>query len=261
MAQFATITGWGKCMPPAVLSNADIATFLDTDDAWIRSRTGIHERRMSHVSLGEMAEVAARRALAGAGLEPGALDLIVFGTCSMDEQVPNMASWVQARLGAIGLRRHGRQHRLHQLPVRAHDRERDDQVGRGEERPRDRRRADLAADGLEEPQRRRAVRRRLRRGRPAGDRPRGRRAGGPARLLWRCARHPAGARHGHALRQPGLGARRHRLGVRGAGDLQARRGRHEPGLRDGAEGARPRAPATCTSSCRTRRTCASSRRS
>ena len=102
MAQFATITGWGKCMPPAVLSNTDIATFLDTDDAWIRSRTGIHERRVSHVSLGEMAEVAARRALAGAGLEAGALDLIVFGTCSMDEQVPNMASWVQARLGASG---------------------------------------------------------------------------------------------------------------------------------------------------------------
>jgi 3-oxoacyl-[acyl-carrier-protein] synthase III len=100
MAQFATITGWGKCMPPAVLSNADIATFLDTDDAWIRSRTGIHERRISHVSLGRMAEVAARRALAGAGLDPGALDLIVFGTCSMDEQVPNMASGLQAALGA-----------------------------------------------------------------------------------------------------------------------------------------------------------------
>ena len=102
MAQFATITGWGKCMPPAILSNTDISTFLDTDDAWIRSRTGIHERRISHVSLGEMGEIAARRALAGAGLDPAALDLIVFGTCSMDEQVPNMASWVQARLGASG---------------------------------------------------------------------------------------------------------------------------------------------------------------
>src|SRR5688572_9168675 len=89
-------------MPPAVLTNADMATFLDTDDEWIRSRTGIHERRVSHVSLGELAWVAARRALAAAGLEPGDLDLIVFGTCSMDEQVPNMASWLQARLGASG---------------------------------------------------------------------------------------------------------------------------------------------------------------
>jgi 3-oxoacyl-[acyl-carrier-protein] synthase III len=102
MAQFATITGWGKCMPPATLSNADLATFLETDDAWIRSRTGIHERRVSHVSLVEMAEVAARRALAGAGLEAGDLELIVFGTCSMDEQVPNMASGLQARIGAPG---------------------------------------------------------------------------------------------------------------------------------------------------------------
>jgi 3-oxoacyl-[acyl-carrier-protein] synthase-3 len=102
MAQFATITGWGKCMPPAVLTNADIATFLDTDDAWIRSRTGIHERRISHESLGEMAEVASRRALAAAGLEARDLDLIVFGTCSMDEQVPNMASGLQARLGISG---------------------------------------------------------------------------------------------------------------------------------------------------------------
>jgi len=100
--QFATITGWGKCMPPAVLSNADLATFLDTDDEWIRTRTGILERRVSHVSLGELAYVSACRALAAAGLEASDLDLIVFGTCSMDEQVPNMASGLQKRLGAHG---------------------------------------------------------------------------------------------------------------------------------------------------------------
>jgi 3-oxoacyl-[acyl-carrier-protein] synthase III len=100
--QFATITGWGKCMPPAILTNADLATFLDTDDEWIRSRTGINERRVSHVSLGEMGYVASSRALAGAGLTAADLDLIVFGTCSMDEQVPNMASWLQNRLGAHG---------------------------------------------------------------------------------------------------------------------------------------------------------------
>jgi 3-oxoacyl-[acyl-carrier-protein] synthase III len=97
----ATITGWGKCMPPAVLSNADLATFLDTDDEWITSRTGISERRISHVPLGELGYVAARRALACAGLEAEALDLIVFGTCSFDDQVPNMASGVQKRLGAV----------------------------------------------------------------------------------------------------------------------------------------------------------------
>jgi len=97
---FAAITGWGKCMPPAILSNADLATFLETGDEWITTRTGIHERRISHVSLGELGYVSACRALAAAGLTATDLDLIVFGTCSMDEQVPNMASWVQKRLGA-----------------------------------------------------------------------------------------------------------------------------------------------------------------
>ncbi len=96
----ATISGWGKCMPPAVLSNADLAVFLDTTDEWITSRTGINERRISHVSLGELGRVAAARAIAAAGLTADDIDLIIFGTCSMDEQVPNMASWVQKRLGA-----------------------------------------------------------------------------------------------------------------------------------------------------------------
>jgi 3-oxoacyl-[acyl-carrier-protein] synthase-3 len=96
----AAITGWGTCMPPAVLSNADLSTFLDTDDAWISSRTGMLERRISHVSAISMATVAAQRALAGAGLAAEDIDLIVYGSCSNDEQVPNSASGVQAALGA-----------------------------------------------------------------------------------------------------------------------------------------------------------------
>jgi 3-oxoacyl-[acyl-carrier-protein] synthase-3 len=97
---WAAVTGWGKCLPPAVLTNADLATFLDSNDEWIVSRTGIRERRISHVRLEELAEVAARRALAAAGLEPGQVELIVFGTCSFDDQVPNQASGLQRRLGA-----------------------------------------------------------------------------------------------------------------------------------------------------------------
>ena len=88
----AAITGWGKCLPPSILTNADLATFLDTNDEWITSRTGISERRISHVSLGELAYVSAMRALACAGMDPGELDLIVFGSCSYDDQVPNQAS-------------------------------------------------------------------------------------------------------------------------------------------------------------------------
>lgn len=96
----AAVTGWGKCLPPSVLTNADLATFLDTNDEWIVSRTGIRERRISHVSLEELSVVAASRALAAAGLEPGAVELIVFGTCSFDDQAPNQASGLQLRLGA-----------------------------------------------------------------------------------------------------------------------------------------------------------------
>ena len=77
----AAITGWGACMPPAVLTNADLATFLDTDDAWIASRTGMKERRISHVPAIEMATVAARRAIACAGLEPADIDLVLYGSC------------------------------------------------------------------------------------------------------------------------------------------------------------------------------------
>jgi 3-oxoacyl-[acyl-carrier-protein] synthase-3 len=96
----AAITGWGKCLPPNILTNADLATFLDTNDEWITTRTGINERRISHVSLGELAYVSAMRALACAGLDPAELDLIVFGSCSFDDQVPNQASGLQLRLGA-----------------------------------------------------------------------------------------------------------------------------------------------------------------
>ncbi|HET7203996.1 MAG TPA: ketoacyl-ACP synthase III [Steroidobacteraceae bacterium] len=96
----AAITGWGKCLPPNVLTNADLATFLDTNDEWITSRTGIKERRISHVPLAELAYVSAMRALACAGLDPADVELIVIGSCSFDDQVPNQASGLQVRLGA-----------------------------------------------------------------------------------------------------------------------------------------------------------------
>ena len=74
-ATYAAITGWGKCLPPAILTNADLSTFLDTTDDWIASRTGLRERRIAHVSAIEMATVAARRALAWALLLPRARQL------------------------------------------------------------------------------------------------------------------------------------------------------------------------------------------
>lgn len=99
---YAAITGWGKCMPPAVLTNADLATFLETDDEWIVSRTGMKERRVSHVHGVELAYVASMHALACAGLKATDIDLIVYGSCSNDESVPNTASALQYKLGADG---------------------------------------------------------------------------------------------------------------------------------------------------------------
>ncbi len=96
----AAVTGWGKCLPPAVLSNDDLTRLLDTTDEWILSRTGISARRISHVPLEELAYVASMRALAAAGLPGSEIDLVVFGTCSHGDQVPNMASAIQARIGA-----------------------------------------------------------------------------------------------------------------------------------------------------------------
>ena len=97
---FAEITGWGKCMPPATLTNDDLSTFLDTNDEWITSRTGMKERRISHVSAVEMSTIAASRALACAGLDPKDVDLIIYGGVSNEELCPNSASGVQLALGA-----------------------------------------------------------------------------------------------------------------------------------------------------------------
>ena len=97
---YAAITGWGKCMPPAVLDNERLATFLETNDEWITTRTGIKERRISHVPMTVLSHIAAARALACAGVDAQEIDLIIVGTCSADEQVPNTASGVQFLLGA-----------------------------------------------------------------------------------------------------------------------------------------------------------------
>jgi len=97
--KFATIKGWGKCLPPAVLTNDDISTFLDTNDEWIVSRTGMKERRVSHVHVSDLSYVACVRALAAAGVNAEEVDLIIFGSCTADEVVPNTASRIQLLLG------------------------------------------------------------------------------------------------------------------------------------------------------------------
>ncbi|WP_047048309.1 ketoacyl-ACP synthase III [Vibrio mexicanus] len=96
---YAEITGWGKCLPPAILSNQDLSTFLETSDEWIRTRTGIENRRISHVETSDMATVAAQHAMACAGIEANDIDVVIVATCSPDSLIPNTASKVSQNLG------------------------------------------------------------------------------------------------------------------------------------------------------------------
>lgn len=96
----ATITGWGNCVPQAVVTNDDLATVIETSDEWITSRSGIRERRVSHVSNSDMATLAGRRAIAAAGLQPIDIDYVIVATCTPDRQIPSAAAYVQSKLGA-----------------------------------------------------------------------------------------------------------------------------------------------------------------
>jgi 3-oxoacyl-[acyl-carrier-protein] synthase-3 len=97
----AHITGWGRYAPSQVLTNADLERIVDTSDAWIRSRTGIRERRVAaaHETTASMAAVASLRALAVAGLEPDDIDLILLGTLTPDYWMPSTAALVKEAIG------------------------------------------------------------------------------------------------------------------------------------------------------------------
>lgn len=98
----ARIIGTGAYAPERIVTNKDLMEFLDTDDAWIRERTGICERRVS-VSEGtsELALQAARRAIENAGIKPEEIDVIVVATSSPDRSFPSAATDVQGMLGAV----------------------------------------------------------------------------------------------------------------------------------------------------------------
>lgn len=97
----ATITGWGSCVPPAVLTNHDLEGVMETSDEWITTRTGIKERRITHTETSHMATVAGQHALAAAGLEPEDIDLLILATCTPDRLIPSAASFVQPELGVM----------------------------------------------------------------------------------------------------------------------------------------------------------------
>ena len=97
----ARITGWGMYAPEGVLTNADLERMVDTSDEWILTRTGIRERRVAgpHETTATMGAIAAKRAIATAGLEADDIDMILLATCTPDYQLPSTAAFVKDALG------------------------------------------------------------------------------------------------------------------------------------------------------------------
>ncbi|WP_250036194.1 beta-ketoacyl-ACP synthase III [Paractinoplanes maris] len=94
------ILAMGHYQPSRVVTNDDLASTIDTNDEWIKSRVGIAERRIADgESVADMATFAAEKALAASGLTAADIDLVTVATCSAIDRCPNVATRVAARLG------------------------------------------------------------------------------------------------------------------------------------------------------------------
>jgi 3-oxoacyl-[acyl-carrier-protein] synthase III len=99
----AKITGVGKYLPEYVLTNKELEGYVDTNDEWIRSRTGIEERRIlkdPDKGTSFMAVNAANEALEDAGVDPADVDAVIVATVTPDYLFPATAALVQKRIGA-----------------------------------------------------------------------------------------------------------------------------------------------------------------
>jgi 3-oxoacyl-[acyl-carrier-protein] synthase III len=94
------IVAMGHYQPSRVVTNDDLASTIDTNDAWIKDRVGIAERRIAGAeSVADMATWAAEKALASSGLSAADIDLVAVATCTSIDRCPNVATRVAARLG------------------------------------------------------------------------------------------------------------------------------------------------------------------
>lgn len=102
MSPYAHITGWGMAVPSRVLTNSDLEKMVDTDDAWIQSRTGIRQRHIvsEEESTASLARDAALNALRVANLNPADIELIIVSTSSPEHIFPATACLVQDQIGA-----------------------------------------------------------------------------------------------------------------------------------------------------------------
>ncbi len=97
----ARILSFGDHRPERILTNAELARMVDTSDGWISSRVGILERRVAaeDETPVDLAVKAGGKALAGSGVQPSEIDLVIVATCSMESSIPQAASQVAHRLG------------------------------------------------------------------------------------------------------------------------------------------------------------------
>jgi 3-oxoacyl-[acyl-carrier-protein] synthase-3 len=97
----ARILGLGSYQPEHVVTNADLAKRVETDDQWIRDRVGIVERRVAQddTSLVDMAVEAGARAVKDSGLDAGDIDTVIVATCTMPNPIPNAAAQTADRVG------------------------------------------------------------------------------------------------------------------------------------------------------------------
>jgi 3-oxoacyl-[acyl-carrier-protein] synthase-3 len=98
----ARVVSTGRFNPPRVVTNAELEKTVETSDEWIRTRTGIRERRLADPGVGaaDMGAAAARVALERAGLDAKDVDMLLVSTATPDRLLPSTACDVQALLGA-----------------------------------------------------------------------------------------------------------------------------------------------------------------
>ena len=102
MARYVAITGTGSYLPENILTNLDLEKIVDTNDEWIRQRTGIVERRIADpdIATSDLCIRAARKAIKKAEIDPLDIDMIIIGTVTPDSFFPSTACYVQQAIGA-----------------------------------------------------------------------------------------------------------------------------------------------------------------
>lgn len=102
--RYAQIIGWGYHVPSKVITNHDLEQIVDTNDEWIRSRTGIEERHVAadpKETSATLGIAAARKALAVADVPPSKIDLIICASSSPEHIFPATACIIQDAIGAV----------------------------------------------------------------------------------------------------------------------------------------------------------------